>query len=404
MADATSPAATLEAAVGRLSMLRRVLRGGGSPSPIEVDFVDVAEWERAGDAPLQPGAREAAGAASLRIAIVVPWLLEGSGGHDTILNLVRQLEGRGHELSLWVHDPGGRNDDVDAAATVQAWFGGMRGAVRVGFDGWSGADIAVATGWQTVHRVLMLEGCKGRAYLVQDHEPEFFAESAERRWADQTYRLGLHCITAGRWLRDLVTQNYGATASWFELGVDQSVYRPRAVERADAVVLAYSRTTTPRRAVPLLLLALAELKRRRPGVQIELFGDPRGTPRSLEARDRGVLDRDALAEVYSRATVGVVLSLTNYSLVAQEMLACGLPCVEADTPSTRAAYGPHETLSFAPLTVEGVAGELEHLLADPALRARRSKHGIEHVASRTWESATENVEGGLREALRLAGE
>ena len=135
----------------------------------------------------------------------------------------------------------------------------MGGSVHAGFDDWSGADVVVATGWQTVYRVLTLQGCKARAYLVQDHEPDFYPESAERLWADRTYRLGLHCITAGRWLRDLVSQNYGATASWFALGVDRSIYSEREVERADDVVLAYSRTTTPRRAAPLLMLALDAL-------------------------------------------------------------------------------------------------------------------------------------------------
>ena len=385
-------------------MLRRVLRGGGTPVAAEADFVDIAEWEQRGDTALAPGAVEAAGAQSLRVAIVVPWLLEGSGGHNTILNLVRGLEAAGHEVSLWVHDPAGRNAGEDAAALVRDWFGGMSGPVHVGFEGWNGADVAVATGWQTVHRVLMLEGCRARAYLVQDHEPEFYPESAERLWADQTYRLGLHCITAGRWLRDLVTQNYGATASWFSLGVDHSAYRPRDVERADDVVLVYSRTTTPRRAVPLALLALAEVQRRRPGVRVELFGDPRGTPRLLDAVDLGVLDRDGLAEAYSRATVGVVLSLTNYSLIAQEMLACGLPCVEANTPSMRAAFGEHDTVELAPLTVTGVADAIQRLLTDPDLRARRSEHGLVHVEPRTWEAAAEDFEAGLREALRLAGE
>jgi glycosyltransferase involved in cell wall biosynthesis len=385
-------------------MLRRVLRGGDSPPPVEADYADVAAWERAGDAPLEPGASHAAGAPSLRVAVVVPWLLEGSGGHNTILNLVRQLESRGHDLSLWVHDPGGRNAGADAGELVRDWFGGMRGAVRVGFDEWSGADVVVATGWQTVHRVLMLPGCKARAYLVQDHEPDFFAESAERRWADQTYRLGLHCITAGRWLRDLVAHNYGATASWFALGVDRSIYTPRPVERVDDLVLAYSRTTTPRRAVPLLLLALAELKRRRPATTVELFGDPRGTPRLLEAEDRGVLDREALAEAYSRATVGVVLSLTNYSLIAQEMLACGLPCVEADTPGTRAAFGNDGPVTLAPLTVDGIAGRIAALLDDQSGREERATLGLHLAERRSWDAAAEDFEGGLREALRLADE
>jgi glycosyltransferase involved in cell wall biosynthesis len=384
-------------------MLSR-LRRGAPLAATEADYTDIAEWERAGDAPLEPGAALAAGARSLRVAVVVPWLLEGSGGHNTILNLIRQLEAMEQEVSLWVHDPGGRNRDADVPAVVAEWFGGMSGPVRVGFDDWSGADVVVATGWQTVHRVLMLPGCKARAYLVQDHEPDFYPDSAERRWADQTYRLGLHCITAGRWLRDLVAQNYGATASWFSLGVDKSIYTVRDVPREDDVVLAYSRTTTPRRAVPLLLLALAEVKRQRPHARIELYGDPRGTPRLLDARDLGVLTRDELAEAYSRATVGVVLSLTNYSLIAQEMLACGLPCVEADTPSTRAAFEPDGPVSLAPLTIEGIAGSVVRLLDDPALRDERREPGLHLAARRTWEAAAEDFEGGLREALRLASE
>ena len=388
-----------------MSVLRRVLRGGDSPAPAEADFLAIAEWERSGDAPLAPGAHETGSAPSLRIAVVVPWLLEGSGGHNTILNLVRGLEGRGHEVSLWVDDPAGRNADLDIAGAVRDWFGGMRGPVQHGFDGWNGADVAVATGWQTVHRVLMLEGCKARAYLVQDHEPDFYPESAERRWADQTYRLGLHCITAGRWLRDLVAQNYGATATYFDLGVDTSVYSPRSgVARADDIVLLYSRTTTPRRSVPLALLALEEVQRRRPGTRVELFGDPRQAPNLLDnARDLGVLARDELAEAYSRATVGVVLSLTNYSLIAQEMLACGLAVVEADTPSTRAAFGPEPPLELATLTVRGGADAVERLLDDRAWREHCRDKGIDLIHTRTWENAVESVEAGLREALRLAG-
>ena len=36
-----------------------------------------------------------------------------------------------------------------------------------------------------------------------------------------------------------------------------------------------------------------------------------------------------------------------------------------------------------------------------ALRERRSREGIEFVASHTWEHATDEVEAGLREALAL---
>jgi glycosyltransferase involved in cell wall biosynthesis len=146
------------------------------------------------------------------------------------------------------------------------------------------------------------------------------------------------------------------------------------------------------------------LQRRRPGLAIELFGDPRGAGALVEHRDLGVLAPGDLAQAYARATVGMVLSMTNYSLIAQEMLACGLPCVELDTPSTRVALGPSEAAELAPFGVQAIATALERLLDDPELRERRAAAGVKLVEERTWGAAAEQVEAGLREALRLASE
>jgi glycosyltransferase involved in cell wall biosynthesis len=336
---------------------------------------------------------------------VVPWWFEGSGGHTTIVDLVRGLEALGHECSLWLHDPAGHHEgssDEELTREVQEWFGPMRGPVRRGFDAWDGADVALATGWQTVHRVALLPGARARAYLVQDHEPEFYATSAERRWADETYRLGFHCITAGAWLRDLMRQNYGASASHFDLGVDHDVYWPRDIFRHERVVMFYARTITPRRAVPLGLLALEELARRQPATEFELYGDERKPATRFDYRHLGVLSGDALAAAYSRASAGLVLSMTNYSLVAQEMMACELPCVELDTPSARAAFGPEPPLELCRFDPIAIADALERLLLDRDLAEARARAGAEFVRERTWDAAAKQVEAGLREALRLA--
>ena len=71
----------------------------------------------------------------------------------------------------------------------------------------------------------------------------------------------------------------------------------------------------------------------------------------------GVLPEPELARLYREATVGVSLSLTNYSRVSQEMLACGLPCVELDTPSVRAALGGEDALTLAPGVYRGWSGD-----------------------------------------------
>lgn len=389
-------------------MLRRLLgRGGAGGWPVTAaEFDAIAEYARRGPAALAPGGPQAAGAPSLRVAVVVPWWFEGSGGHTTIADLVRRLEAGGHDCSLWLHDPAGHHEgssDEELGRQVREWFGPVRGPVRRGFDSWDGADVAVATGWQTAHQVALLPGARSRAYLVQDHEPEFNATSAERQWADDTYRLGMHCITAGRWLRDLMTQNYGATASYFDLGVDHDVYQPRDVERADDVVMFYARTITPRRAVPLGLLALEELAQRRPSTRFQLYGDERKPAARFEYEHLGVLPEDELAAAYSGATAGLVLSMTNYSLVAQEMMACGLPCVELDTPSARAAFGAEPPLELARFDPLAVADSLERLLSDNELAEERRRRAIEFVSDKTWEAAAEQVEAGLRESLRLAG-
>ena len=84
----------------------------------------------------------------------------------------------------------------------------------------------LATGWQTVPRALLLPGVAARAYLVQDHEPEFYGASAEALFAEATYRQDLHCIAASPWLAELLRGRYGANASYFDLAVDHSIYRP----------------------------------------------------------------------------------------------------------------------------------------------------------------------------------
>jgi len=342
--------------------------------------------------------------AALHVAFVVPFFRQGSGGHMTIANLVRALERRGHRCSLWIDDAGGRcaGGPEGAVRDLHAWFGPFEASVIYGLDGFAGADVAVATGWQTVARVRTLPAA-GRAYLVQDHEPEFFGTSVQRAWADDSYRHDLYPITAGQWLADTMDEVYGLPATAFDLGIDGERYRPLPeVRRRPDVVVAYARSTTPRRGVPVALAALAELHDRRPDVEAWLFGH--GGPPGVDFpyKNLGVVPEPALPAIYAEATVGLVLSMTNYSLVAQEMLSCGLPCVELDAPSVVAAFGRGGPVDFAPLDPIAIADALDRLLADPALRADRAAQGVVLRSERTWDRAAAQVDAGLRAAIAHA--
>jgi glycosyltransferase involved in cell wall biosynthesis len=388
--------------------VRRRLAGGPDPGPLRVVLPSCqAQAMAEGPVALRGDAAALVDAPSLRVAAVVPSFRRGSGGHATIANLLRGLEAAGHRTSVWVLDDEGRHateSPAETAALFTEFFGPLAGPVRVGFGGWEGADVAMATGWQTVAQVLRLPGASARAYLVQDHEPEFYPTSAERDWAAWTYRQGLHCIAASPWLADLMRACYGATATSFDLGIDHARYRPAEVQRRADRVLFYARAVTPRRAVPLGLLALAELHRRRPAIEIALFGEARPVAAPFPHGALGVLEPEALARAYSEATVGLVLSLTNPSLVPQEMLACGLPCVDVTSESMLATYGADGPATLAAPEPIALCEAIEALLDDPAGRARRTADGLRWAAARTWPAAAAQVDAGLRAAVREAAQ
>jgi len=132
-----------------------------------------------------------------------------------------------------------------------------------------------------------------------------------------------------------------------------------------------------------------------------LFGnlDPPDAPFPYE--HVGVAGGEELAWLYSQATVGLCLSLTNYSTVPLEMLACGLACVDLDLPSPRSVYGADGAVELVPFDPSALAAAVERLLDHPADRERRSRAGLEFVAPRTWERAAGQVESELRRALAL---
>jgi glycosyltransferase involved in cell wall biosynthesis len=367
------------------------------------DYEEVARFWREGSAPLLAPVPGMADRERLRLALVIPSFRRGSGGHNTLLQIFSRLEQRGHLCSVWLYDfTGQHNAEWPAVirSDMREFFAPIEGPLYKGFDQWQGADVAIATGWQTVHPTLMLDQCRARAYIVNDHEPEFYAASTEREMAEDTYRHELHCIAASPWLRDLLVDRYATSADAFQLGVDHNLYQPRPVPRLKDTVIYYARHVTPRRAVPVGLMALSELHRRRPDLRIVLFGDEGKLESPFPYEHLGVLTPPQLATLYSEATVGLCLSLTNFSLMPKEMLACGLPCVELAGVSAESIFGSDGPLELASLDPRAIADTLERLLDDPERWERRSREGIEFVASHTWEHATDEVEAGLRHALR----
>ena len=240
--SARAPIACRAAAQARCRSRRA---GGRRPDPLprgrqvaarpETPFEEVLRFSREGPAPLDEPVAGMSERPTLHVAVVIPPFQRGSGGHSTIFTLIARLEHMGHTCSIWLHDPCGREQRAPAVLRreIVDHFIPVRAPVFKGFDDWYGADVAVATGWDTAYAAVMLPGCRARAYLINDHEPEFFATSAEAMWAGRTYELGLYGISASRWLRDLLAR-YGQRGSWFRLGVDHERLSPSVRSSGDA--------------------------------------------------------------------------------------------------------------------------------------------------------------------------
>ncbi|MFY9264185.1 MAG: glycosyltransferase [Solirubrobacterales bacterium] len=361
----------------------------------------VGEVERDGVVPLTPAAPHD-GDRPMHVAWIVPPFTVGSGGHTTIFRMVAALEQRGHSCSIWIHDPHRHEVHGGAAARQRVLdnFMQLEASFHLGFRHWSGADVAVATGWDTVYPLLRLEQCKARAYFVQDHEPEFYATSAERIFAERSYGYGLHCITASPWLGEVISERYGARATPFLLGVNTQEYGPLDCPRRSDTVAFYARHFTPRRGVELGMLALQQVKERRPETRIVLYGANVETFSPFQHEHLGVISHERLRRLYAESTVGLSLSLTNYSLIPCEMLACGLPVVELRGRACESVFGTDGSIvELADDHPTDIADTICALLDDRARREQLSANGLAFASRCTWDAVADTVERALAETL-----
>ncbi|HEX8856961.1 MAG TPA: glycosyltransferase [Thermoleophilaceae bacterium] len=340
----------------------------------------------------------------MTVAWVVPNWLVGSGGHTTIFRLIRQLELRGHKCVIYVFDPFGREKRKNGRVLreeIREKFIPVEAEVFYGLDDFDSADVCVATNWWTAYPVRDLPRCLEKVYLVQDDEPQFYPTSTESILVEETYRMGYRCVAYTPWMADILTNKWGLEARWFECGTDLDTYEFAGPEgREPGVIAVYARRETERRAVDLALMGLATLVERRPGIRPVLFGSNTKLSSPIPVLDLGVRPPAELAALYRRASAGVVFSLTTHSLVAQEMMASGLPVVELEGENVSSALGGSgDLVMLAEKQPDSIADALEQVLDDPEHAAAMARRAREFVETRTWERAGDQVESALREFL-----
>jgi glycosyltransferase involved in cell wall biosynthesis len=348
------------------------------------------------------GRLELAPAAPVDGPLTVGWMImppaAGSGGHTTMFRMVQALEAAGHRCVVYLCD----RDQGEIARhvhTIRAGWPGVRAEVRDVHDGVRGVDALVATSWHTAHVLATRSAALPvhRFYFVQDLEPAFYPVGSAHVLAEDTYRFGLHGITAGGWLADELAARHGMACDPFPFGADADVYRWENEGERPGVVF-YARPSAARRGYELGVLALELLARRRPEVEIHLFGDQvRGLP--FPATGHGKLSTTELNLLYNRCSAGLSLSFTNVSLIPWELLAAGAVPVVNDAHHNRRVLDNAEVV-WARSTPQALADALTAVVDDPD-PAGRARAASASVAGVTWETAGRVVVAAIeRECAR----
>jgi glycosyltransferase involved in cell wall biosynthesis len=329
--------------------------------------------------------------------MLLNWVMEppaaGSGGHTTIFRMIHYLEANGFTNRIYFYDPY-RADHAHFVAIVRDYFS-FKGPVQPIGHGMADAHALIATGWPTAYPVYNARSAGEKFYFVQDFEPAFYATSSVSVLAENTYRMGLHAITAGSWLAGRLRRDYGMQAEHFDFGCDAGVYQHSSAQRARNGVAFYARPSATRRAFEIGVMALQLLAERRPDLDLHLYGKLIG-PLPFRFIDHGLVSPRQLNDIYNLCFAGLSLSLTNVSLVPHEMLAAGCIPVVNDAEQNRLVLD-NDHVRYATLTPHALAMAIEDLASCPDL-VRRSLNASASVRRRSWDSAGLQVANILRGA------
>jgi len=337
-------------------------------STVYAEDVVAVDWSKPRDF---NGASIAPRNGSYRVAWIITPPGKTSGGHQNAFRFMSFLEAAGHELTVFLYSPGKYPklvlDDVREMMRTTSAYPELKAELRR-YDPATGVvgeyDAIFASDWENAYAAYRYEGIAKRFYFTQDFEPAFFAAGSDYVLAENTYRFGFHGFSAGRWLAGKLTRDYGMAGDYYDYAVDTTLYH-HVNSKPRTEVLLYVRPPTPRRATEFGLLVLRELHRVRPDITINLVGwDMSGFDVPFPYINHGAVDIAELNDIYNRCAAGIVLSLTNMSLLPMEIMSSGVVPVVNDADNTKGFFDSRY-IEYVPMAPRAMVDKLIEIIDNP---------------------------------------
>lgn len=312
---------------------------------------------------------------------------KGSGGHQNLFRFIQYLEKFGHKSRIYLYSTRDRRTLQEIKKVLDYSYPSVKAQIQFLNGKMEPADGIFATGWETAYPVFNEKSDVQKFYFVQDFEPFFYPMGSEYVLAENTYKFGFYGVTAGGWLSKKLQNDYGMNADYFEFGADTNLYKYVNDKKRNEIFF-YARPVTPRRGFELGIMALELFHKKHPEYIINLAGwDVAEYDVPFPYKNLKTLDLHELPDLYNRCAAGLVMSLTNMSLLPLELLSCGTIPIVNEGENNR-LVSDNKFIEYVPNSPLALANRLSEVvgrsdLIDYSLKASKT------VAKKSWDSSGE---------------
>ena len=331
----------------------------------------------------------------------VSWVMSppsGGGGHQNIFRFIQHLDGLGYKNHIYLYSTFDDMTLAQAKDNVAAYCS----AKNLTFDYFKGSihesDIVFATGWETAYPVFNLVTDARKMYFVQDFEPYFYPVGTDYILAENTYKFGFSGVTAGGWLAEKLSRDYGMKTDFYDFGADKQKYSLRNTNPRKEIFF-YARPVTERRGFDLGVMALEIFHKKMPEYTINFAGwDVSEWDVPFPYVNHGAMAIDELPGLYNKSAAALVISLTNMSLLPLELLATGTIPIVNDAENNRLVSN-NKYINYAESSPEALAQALVDTVTRKDL-AEYAQEAAKSVASNGWDEAGEKFVAILEKELK----
>lgn len=328
---------------------------------------------------------------------VIPEPGIGGGGHINIFRFVTRLQKLGFHNRIYLMYPGQFTSDKKCEQFLEKYYeiDCSDIEVHIHLADMEYAHGVIATSWQTAYAVKRFDNTISKFYFVQDYEPLFFPVGSEYTFAENTYRFGFRGITAGDWLKDKLHEEFGMIADSFSFSYDRELYRKGEKRDDKNRVFFYARPYTARRAFEFGMVALTEVAKRVPKLEVVFAGEDISRYKiDFKHVNAGIVPLSELSDLYAQCDMCLVLSNTNLSLLPLEVMASNSVAVCTKGPNSEWLVNDGNSV-MVDFEVNDVIEKMVYYLEHKEELEAKRQAGLAFAATTSWDVEAQKVKEAL---------